>query len=114
MNGEELVVEGDGEQTRDFIHVSDVVNAIILSLESEGLRGEVFNVCTGVPTSINQLVNALGEVTGKNLLVKYGSPRQGDIRESYGDPAKSARELGFRSMVSLLKGLELLVTALEK
>jgi UDP-glucose 4-epimerase len=108
-NDEGLTVDGDGEQTRDFIHVNDVVSAIILALESNGLNGEVFNVCTGNPTSINQLVAALRKVTGKDLRVKHGSARVGDIRSSYGDPAKSAEKLGFKSSDSLLQGLKMLL-----
>ena len=79
------------EQTRDFIHVSDIVKAVILALEHEGLKGEVFNVCTGVPTSINQLAATLKTVTGKNPNVKYGPARLGDIRSNYGDPAKAQK-----------------------
>ena len=63
IKGEVLTIDGDGEQTRDFIHVSDIVKAVILALEQEGLKGEVFNVCTGVPTSINQLAATLKTVT---------------------------------------------------
>ena len=72
INGELLTIDGLGEQTRDFIHVNDIVRAVILALESKGLKGEVFNVCTGKPTSINQLATILKTVTGKNLNVKYG------------------------------------------
>ncbi len=108
-NNEVLTIEGDGEQTRDFIHVSDVAEALVLALERKQLQGEVFNICTGVPTSVNQLVNVLRSVTGKNLCVKHDSPRQGDIRESFGDPAKAMDKLGFKSKISLKKGLEMLL-----
>jgi UDP-glucose 4-epimerase len=49
IKGVVLTIDGDGEQTRDFIHVSDIVKAVILALEHEGLKGEVFNVCTACP-----------------------------------------------------------------
>jgi UDP-glucose 4-epimerase len=62
-----------------------------------------------VPTSVNQLVNTLKSITGKNLRVKHDSPRQGDIRESFGDPAKAMDKLGFKSKISLKKGLEMLL-----
>ncbi len=103
--GEELVVEGDGEQTRDFIHVNDVVRAIILALEIGVPENEVFNVCTGVPTSINQLVDALKKVTGKKISVTHGPPRLGDIRSSYGNPSKAIEQLKFRSKIDLFHGL---------
>jgi UDP-glucose 4-epimerase len=105
---EVLTVDGDGEQTRDFIYVNDIVKAIILALEKEGLKGEVFNVCTGMPTSVNQLVDTLKTATGKNAHVKHGLARLGDIRSSYGDPAKAAENFGFRASVDLRKGLRML------
>ncbi len=114
LNGEVLTVDGDGEQTRDFIYVSDVADAIICALIGKALKGEVFNVCTGVPTSINQLVEAVKSVTGKNLQVTHGPARQGDIRYSYGDAAKSAEKLKFKSSVSLSTGLGLLLKSFEK
>lgn len=106
---EVLTVEGDGKQTRDFIHVNDVAEALVLALEHKQLKGEVFNVCTGIPTSVNQLVEILKKITGKNLRVKHNPPRQGDIRESFGDPAKAVDKLGFKSKINLQKGLEMLL-----
>jgi nucleoside-diphosphate-sugar epimerase len=114
IKGEVLTIDGDGEQTRDFIHVSDIVKAVILALEQEGLKGEVFNVCTGVPTSINQLAATLKTVTGKSLKVKYGPARLGDIRSNYGNPAKAAENLGFKASVNLTKGLQILFEEFKK
>lgn len=113
VQGEELVVEGDGEQTRDFIHVNDIVRAIILALESEVPKSEVFNVCTGVPTSINRLVETLRVVTGKELRVKHGPPRVGDIRSSYGDTVKAMKQLKFKSTIDLSHGLNILLEAFK-
>ena len=114
IKGRVLTIDGDGKQTRDFIHVSDIVKAVILALEHEGLKGEVFNVCTGVPTSINQLAATLKRVTGKNPNVKYGPARLGDIRSNYGDPAKAAENLGFKASVDLTKGLQMLFEEFKK
>ena len=114
MNGEALTIDGDGEQTRDFIHVSDIVKAVILALEQDGLKGEVFNVCTGVPTSINQLAETLKVVTCKNPIVKYGPARLGDIRNSYGDPDKAKGSLGFNASVDLTEGLEMLFEEIKE
>jgi UDP-glucose 4-epimerase len=108
-----LTIEGDGEQTRDFIHASDVAEAICQALKHGTTKTGVFNVCTGVQTSINQLVDTLKKVIGKNLQVSHGPKRTGDIKKSYGNPEKAAKELGFRSKVPLLKGLETLVETLE-
>ncbi len=112
-DGEDLTIDGDGEQTRDFIHVNDIVSALILALEREGLSGEVFNVCTGVPTSVNQLAATLKEVTGKNFGVKHGAARLGDIRHSYGDSAKASDLLGFRAGLDLAAGLKILLEEIK-
>jgi UDP-glucose 4-epimerase len=109
VNDEVLTIDGDGEQTRDFIHVNDIVIAIILALEKKGLKGEVFNVCTGKPTSINQLAATLKTVTGKSPNVRHGPSRLGDIQHSYGDPTEAAEKLGFRASIDLTKGLQLLM-----
>ena len=114
VKGEALTIDGDGEQTRDFIHVSDIVKAVTLALKNEGLKGEVFNVCTGVPTSINQLATTLKRVTGKNPKVKFGPARLGDIRSNYGDPAKAKENLGLGSVVDLTEGLRMLFEEFRK
>ncbi len=111
LRDEYLTVDGDGKQTRDFIHINDVVNAVSLALDNTAIRHGIFNVCTGIPTSINQLVEGLGKVTQKNLQLTHAPKRIGDIRQSYGHPAKAAKELGFKSRVNLLQGLELMVKA---
>ena len=114
INDETLIIDGDGEQTRDFIHVNDIVKAVILALEQKRLKGEVFNVCTGIPTSINQLAATLKTVTRKNPNIKHGPARLGDIRSSYGDPAKASENLGFRASVNLTEGLQMLFEEFNK
>jgi nucleoside-diphosphate-sugar epimerase len=114
ISDEALTIDGDGEQTRDFVYVNDIVTAVVSTLEHEGLKGEVFNVCTGVPTSVNQLAATLKTVAGKSPNVKYGPARLGDIRSNYGDPAKAAKNLGFRATVDLTKGLQILFKEFKK
>jgi UDP-glucose 4-epimerase len=108
FKGEPLIVYGDGCQTRDFIYVDDVVEATVLALEGDGSEGETFNVCTGKPTTINELVHTLKELVKWELKGIYEKPRKGDIRNNYGDPAKIERILGFRAKISLESGLRLL------
>jgi len=114
IKAEDLTIDGDGEQTRDFIHVSDIVKAVILALEKQGAKGEVFNVCTGVPTSVNQLAATLKTATGKNPTIKHGPARLGDIRNSYGDPTKAVENLGFRASIDLTRGLQMLFQEFKK
>ena len=108
-NNQPLTVEGDGEQTRDFIHVNDVAQALFLALKAENVGGEVFNICTGKPTSINNLVNTLKIATGKNLQVTAGPPRISDIRFSYGDATKAKEKLRFKAKTTLQEGITHLI-----
>ena len=111
LNNETLTVEGDGEQTRDFIHVTDIAKALTLALEAENVGGQVFNICTGEPTSVNNLIGTLKIETKQKLQVNHGSARVGDIRHSYGDSTKATNQLGFKAKITLAEGLKKLLAA---
>lgn len=98
-------VFGDGEQTRDFTFVSDVVQALIRAAASLGVSGEVFNVGTGRGTSLLQLITALNSLMGTTITPKHAEPRAGDIRHSRADISKAQRLLGYEPTVSLEQGL---------
>ncbi|WP_288760833.1 NAD-dependent epimerase/dehydratase family protein [uncultured Lacticaseibacillus sp.] len=88
INGQTFTVFGDGEQTRDFVHVEDVVRALtVLASHSEALH-DVYNVGTGVETSLNTVIRLFEEIEHKNLTVSLANARVGDIRESYCDNNK--------------------------
>jgi len=100
------VIYGDGEQTRDFTYVEDVVEAHMLALNSKSAVGEVFNVATGHATKINELVKMLADVMDVAPLTPiYAESRPGDIRHSCGDIAKARRVLGWMPRFSLEEGL---------
>ena len=103
-----LTVHGDGTQTRDFVHVSDVVRANILAATTAH-TGEVFNVGTGVETSINDLGRAICDVLGKDLETKFVDSRPGDIESSCADTNKAQNVLEFESRVEIDEGLETLL-----
>jgi UDP-glucose 4-epimerase len=105
LKGEPLIIYGDGEQTRDFIYVDDVVDATILALEKCNLR-ETVNACTGKPTTIKELAQIVGEVAGKEVQILHDEPRNGDIRHNYGETAKAEEILGFKARTSLKEGLK--------
>lgn len=109
LNKKPLKIFGNGNQTRDFVYVEDVVNATLLALWNDNAVGETFNICTGKPTSINELVGTLQNTIGKNLLVRHEKPRKGDIYHSYGDPSKAERMLGFKAKIDLNEGLKILL-----
>ena len=103
------VIYGDGEQTRDFIHVKDVVEATLLALERDGAVGEVINVGTARGISINELCEIFLKVSGKtSIKPAHKAPRSGDIRHSRADISKARKLLGFESKVPLEKGVKML------
>jgi len=99
-------IESDGEQTRDFVYVEDVASANMLALTKKGAVGEVFNIATGEPTTINRLVQTLQKVMRKEHLKPiHKEPRAGDIRYSYASIEKARKILGYNPMFPLEKGL---------
>jgi UDP-glucose 4-epimerase len=102
--GEEAVVFGDGGQTRDFVYVGDVVRAL---LAAAGLEGGVFNVGTGLETTVLDLHRACAGVAGVGAEPRFEAARLGDVRRSVLDVSLAARELGWGPEVSLEEGLRL-------
>ena len=108
--GKPPIIYGDGEQTRDFTYVKDVVEASMLALNCERCVGEVINVGTGKPTTINQVAEILTEFFGgTHVKPVYGVPRKGDIRNSFADIGKAERLIGYRPKIALKEGLRMLL-----
>ena len=103
--GRVSTIYGTGEQTRDYVHVEDVARANVLALEGTPLSG-AYNIGTGIETSVNQLYEALREISGKGLPPEHGPGRPGEQARSSINPAKAARSLGWRPKVKLTAGLE--------
>lgn len=106
--GRPLTIYGDGEQTRDFVHVDDISQAIHLSLKAEGAGGEIFQIASGRETSINALVGMISRGTGREIPVIHRPERKGEIRSNYSDIGKARRILGFEPVVQLEQGLRAL------
>jgi nucleoside-diphosphate-sugar epimerase len=104
---------GDGEQTRDFVYVADVVQANLLAVETEQAAGQVFNIGTGQQSSINQLFKTLCGVLGCDIQPNYASPRVGDIVHSFSNPDRAKTVLGWQAEVGLEEGLRNLVADLK-
>ncbi|MDH7606659.1 MAG: SDR family oxidoreductase [Candidatus Bathyarchaeota archaeon] len=105
-----LTIFGDGEQTRDYVHVEDVAEANLLALKGSGIAGEIFNIGTGVATSINKLVTVLLKIANKEHLgIQYCKAREGDIKHSVADISKAKKKLGYNPKVSLEYGLRKLL-----
>jgi len=105
VKGEPITIYGDGAQTRDFVHVSDVVAALLAGMRFRPDEASVFNVCTGEATSVMELARVIGELAGKDPDERRMPPRAGEIRRSLGDPAAMRRALGLGEMVRLREGL---------
>jgi UDP-glucose 4-epimerase len=104
-----LTIYGDGSQTRDFVNVKDVAEAILASTRSVGAVGEVFNIGSGKPTTVNELAKTVIELAKVGSKISYAKSRVGDIKDSYADISKAKKILGFEPKVSLKDGLLSLV-----
>jgi nucleoside-diphosphate-sugar epimerase len=107
MDGRAPTVFGDGEQSRDFTYVGNVVEGNALAMDAEGVAGKVFNVAAGQRTSLNELLQTLEQLTGRHVNRSYEQPRPGDVRHSQADISAAQRELGFRPQFSVEEGLRL-------
>jgi len=99
------VIYGDGEQTRDFTYVTNVVDGVVRAAETPGVGGHVFNVATNSRISLNQLLATLNKIFGTNLEPIYKEARQGDVRDSQADITKAGKLLGYRPTIGLEEGL---------
>jgi nucleoside-diphosphate-sugar epimerase len=104
-SGRPLCVHGDGRQTRDFVHVSDVARANRLAAEVPDVSGRCFNVASGQGTSVSELVEVLQDVFDRPLEVVHEPSRAGDVRQSRADVEAARKELGFESSVDLETGI---------
>ncbi|MBI5705406.1 MAG: NAD-dependent epimerase/dehydratase family protein [Armatimonadetes bacterium] len=109
MAGQPLVIYGDGKQTRDFVHVSDVVRANLAAMKAKTAKGDAVNVGTGMATNLLQLAQIAFRAAGRIATLRHEPARQGDIRRSYCDPSLARQMLGFSALVALDKGLADLV-----
>lgn len=107
--GKPPIIEGDGKQTRDFIHARDVAEMLVLAMEKKGLNREVFNCGSGISTSVLDLAEKAIVASGQKLRPEFTSPRVGDIKDSLSNNAKARGVLGFKPKISLQQGLEELI-----
>lgn len=104
LRGERVTIFGDGEQTRDFVNVRDVVQANLKAGAAQGVYG-AFNIASSTQITINRLVQLLAEASGITPDVVYGPPRPGDVRHSLADIGAASDRLGYRPAVDLAHGL---------
>lgn len=105
IKGEELIIYGNGKQTRDFTYVSDVCDANLLAAQAKEVEGEVFNIGGGSHVDLNKVVEAIGELVGRGLNVRYVEDQLGDMRHTLSDISAARKSLGYSPKVSLHDGL---------
>ena len=110
--GEPVTIFGDGEQSRDFTYVANVVDATIRAAEAPAANGRIFNVAAGSPASVNHIAETIGVILGKSVEKRYKPPRAGDIRDSWADITAARETLGYEPHVDLAAGLELTAEAI--
>lgn len=102
--GQPPAIHGDGLQSRDFVNIKDIVEAIILALDSKGAKG-VYNIATGKETTINELADTLIKISNQSVNAVHVSARSGDIRRSVADISKAKTQLHFTPRTDLEKDL---------
>jgi nucleoside-diphosphate-sugar epimerase len=105
LDGRVPTIFGDGEQTRDFTYVANVVDGVLKACHTPGIAGGVINVATGSRVSLNQLFGTLRTLTGSAIEPVYGPARTGDIRDSQADIARARKLLGYAPTVAFDDGL---------
>lgn len=106
IRGERSVIFGDGEQSRDFTYVSNIVEANKLAIESPDTAGEIINVACGDRTTVNRLFETIRKILKKDLAPIHEEPRPGDIRHSFADIAKAREMLKYEPKIPLTEGLQ--------
>jgi UDP-glucose 4-epimerase len=105
LEGRQPTIYGDGQQTRDFTYVANVVDGVMRAAETPGVTGEVFNVATGTRISLNELLAALQRLLGTSIDPLFAPPRAGDVRDSQAEISKAERLLGYKPIVDFEEGL---------
>ena len=114
LQGSPPTIFGDGEQSRDFTYIENVVQANLLAMSAGHLHGEAINIACGERTSLNQLVNALRKILGSKMSPIYEEPRKGDVRHSLADIRKGKEILNYKPKVGLELGLKKTVEFFKK
>jgi UDP-glucose 4-epimerase len=114
LDDEPITVYGDGEQSRDFTYVENVIAANMLATQASNAPGKVFNIGCGKRISLNQLVSVLGEIVGRKPIVRYTDPRPGDVRHSLADINSAWKNLGYSPSIMVEEGLKKTVQWMQK
>lgn len=113
LNNKKVYINGDGEQTRDFTFIENVIQANIKSVFSNNPKHEVYNIAVGNRITINELWNTIKSLTKSSVEIEYREPRLGDVRDSLANIAKAKKEIGYNPKIDLNRGLSLTLNYYE-
>jgi nucleoside-diphosphate-sugar epimerase len=100
---------GDGEQTRDFTYIDNVVDANLLAARAKHVKGQVLNTACGKAVTVNKIIDVINQLTGKNIKPIYTDPRAGDIKHSLADITCAAKLIGYKPTIQFKEGLQLAI-----
>ncbi len=106
LKDEKPTIFGDGEQSRDFTYIDNVVEANLLAAKAEHTAGEVLNIACGRAVTINQIIEIINELLGKNIKPLYTDPRPGDVKHSLADITLAQKTIGYKPTVHFKQGLQ--------
>jgi nucleoside-diphosphate-sugar epimerase len=109
LKDEPPTIYGDGEQSRDFTYIDNVVGANLLAARASQTKGEVINIACGQAVTVNEIIDIINELLGKNVKPKYTDPRPGDLKHSLADITAAKELIGFEPTVSFRDGLKLAI-----
>jgi UDP-glucose 4-epimerase len=112
LAGEEIVIYGDGKQTRDFTYISDIVEANILAMRSN-VVGETFNIGGGARVQLSSVIQILEDILNTKARVKFDVVQKGDVKHTFADISKAEEMLGYEPKVALTEGLRQQVKWME-
>jgi nucleoside-diphosphate-sugar epimerase len=104
-DGRPVMIDGDGEQSRDFTYVDNVVDGTIRAGQADGANGRIFNIASSAPATVNQVASLIGTILGKDVTREHRPQRAGDIRASWADNTAAREALGWEAAIDLEEGL---------
>ena len=112
--GSPVTIYGDGEQSRDFTYVENVVDANLLAADAEGAGGHVLNIAAGGSETVNTLADTIGRLLDRPVTRSYRPPRAGDVQQSWADVSRAQETIGFEPRVGFEEGLRLTIDSMVK
>jgi nucleoside-diphosphate-sugar epimerase len=109
LKDEPPTIYGDGLQSRDFTYVDNVVEANLLAARAKHTKGEVLNIATGQAITVNEVIDIINELLGKNVKPIYEAPRPGDVKHSLADITLAGKTIGYKPAITFKQGLELAI-----